>query len=247
MVHLLSTPLTYPIKLLKGVSILPAVFALSLAAPEAKSQSLSAIQQTSISGTAEFNLQAGESFNVSADTIQQTANDDTSITNIFKPFETTVGSGQPGIIGGLRTQGADPATVGNAGQSSLVLIYDRDGFLPIQEVDPDVSPQTTPPTTRNVIGNGSITAVAGITPFGGDRLSGGLSLTNVPSNIRLNQDLDEGLPGIEFVSFASTSATANTVQNGASIITTLTGASSIGSTLLNQSSLVNSLSVSAFD
>ena len=242
MVHLLSTPLTYPIKLLKGVSILPAVFALSLAAPEAKSQSLSAIQQTSISGTAEFNLQAGESFNVSADTIQQTGTD-----NIFKPFETTVGSGQPGIIGGLRTQGADPATVGNAGQSSLVLIYDRDGFLPIQEVDPDVSPQTTPPTTRNVIGNGSITAVAGITPFGGDRLSGGLSLTNVPSNIRLNQDLEEGLPGIEFVSFASTSATANTVQNGASIITTLTGASSIGSTLLNQSSLVNSLSVSAFD
>jgi len=246
MVHLLSTPLTYPIKLLKGVSILPAVFALSLAAPEAKSQSLSAIQQTSISGTAEFNLQAGESFNVSADTIQQTANDDTSITNIFKPFETTVGSGQPGIIGGLRTQGDDPATVGNAGQSSLVLIYDRDGFLPIQEVDPDAA-TTNPPTTRNVIGNGSITAVAGITPFGGDRLSGGLSLTNVPSNIRLNQDLDEGLPGIEFVSFASTSATANTVQNGASIITTLTGASSIGSTLLNQSSLVNSLSVSAFD
>ena len=245
MVHLLSTPLTYPIKLLKGVSILPAVFALSLAAPEAKSQSLSAIQQTSISGTAEFNLQAGESFNVSADTIQQTANDDTAITNIFKPFETTVGSGQPGIIGGERTQGANPAGVGNAGQSSLVLIYDRDGFLPIQEVDPDST--TQPPATQNVIGNGSITAVAGITPFGGDRLSGGLSLTNVPSNIRLNQDLDEGLPGIEFVSFASTSATANTVQNGASIITTLTGASSIGSTLLNQSSLVNSLSVSAFD
>ena len=236
MVHLHHSPLTNRINLLHGASVAAAALALTFTASQSNAQSLSAIQQTSISGTAGFNLQFGESFNVSAEEIQQTS------TNTLKPFETTVGSSFG--LGGPNTQGDNPSVVGNAGQSSLVLTYDRDGFLPIEEVTDST---TTPPTTTNVVGNGSITAVAGITPFGGDALSGGVSLTNVPPNIRLNQDLDTGLPGIEFVTFASTTATTDTIQNGASIITTLTGADSIGATLLTQSSVINELSVSVFE
>ena len=239
MVHLHHSPLTNRINLLHGASVAAAALALTFTASQSNAQSLSAIQQTSISGTAGFNLQFGESFNVSAEEIQQTS------TNTLKPFETTVGSSFG--LGGTNTQGADPSVVGNAGQSSLVLTYDRDGFLPIEELTGAVNPMTMQPETTNVVGNGSITAVAGITPFGGDALSGGVSLTNVPSNIRLNQDLDSGLPGIEFVTFASTTATTDTIQNGASIITTLTGADSIGATLVTQSSLVNALAVSVFE
>ena len=239
MVHLHHSPLTNRINLLHGASVAAAALALTFTASQSNAQSLSAIQQTSISGTAGFNLQFGESFNVSAEEIQQTG------TNTLKPFETTVGSSFG--LGGGNTQGDDPSVVGNAGQSSLVLTYDRDGFLPIEELTGSVNPMTMQPETTNVVGNGSITAVAGITPFGGDALSGGVSLTNVPPNIRLNQDLNAGLPGIEFVTFASTTATTDTIQNGASIITTLTGADSIGATLVTQSSLVNALAVSVFE
>ena len=236
MVHSHLYALPYHFKLLKGVSIASALVTLSIMAPGIKAQSLTAIQQTNISGSAEFGLVTGESFNVSAQAIQQA--DATSGAVNFKPFETTVGSSI--ALGGLRVQGADPVAVGNAGQSSLTLTYDRSGFLPIQEDDPNSS---DPTVTRNVSGDGSITAVGGITPLGGDRLSGGLTNTNVPSNIRLNQDLETGLPGIEFTEFVATTEGSSTTQNGASITTTLTGAKSLQASVITQTNLINSITV----
>jgi len=242
----LCSQLANNIKLIAKASVASALLALSVSGGHAEAQSLSAVQQISISGSAEFGLEYGESFNVSAQEIQQ-ADDSTSGAVNFKPFETTVGSSFANINGqpiGQLTQGDPPSVVGNAGQSSLTLTYDRTGFLPIQEV---TDSSTTPQTTENVKGDGSITALAGITPFGGDQLAGGLSLTNVPSNIRLNQDLTTGLPGIEFTEFASTGSAGSSVnQNGASITSTLTGARAVTASVFTQSNIMNSLT-SAFD
>ena len=236
----LCSQLANNIKLIAKASVASALLALSVSGGHAEAQSLSAVQQISISGSAEFGLEYGESFNVSAQEIQQA--DDSSGAVNFKPFQTTVGSSFG--LGGTLTPGAPPSVVGNAGQSSLTLTYDRTGFLPIQEV---TDPNTTPPTTENVKGDGSITALAGITPFGGDQLAGGTSLTNVPSNIRLNQDLTTGLPGIEFTEFASTGSAGSSVnQNGASITSTLTGARAVTASVFTQSNIMNSLN-SAFD
>lgn len=249
-VHSLHPPLTNHIKLITKVSVASALLALTVSGRNAEAQSLTAIQLTNISGSAEFGLKYGESFNVSAQEIQQSG------TANFKPFETTVGSSFG--LGGTNDQGADPSVVGNAGQSSLTLTYDRTGFLPIQECPASATDGCTGQNAgnaQNVKGDGSITALAGITPFGGDAQSGGLITTNVPSNIRLNQDTSTGLPGIEFTEFTSTSsadsstgsATPSVSQNGASITATLNGASAVTASVITQSNIINSLSTSVFD
>ena len=227
------------INLIAKASVAPALLALSVFGSHAEAQSLSAVQQIGISGSAEYGLQYGESFNVSAQEIQQRNRPNGNAVN-FRPFQVTTGSAFADTCRG-GTPCATPSVVGNAGQSSLTLTYDRTGFLPIQEVtDPNATPR---PTTANVRGDGSITALAGITPFGGDALSGGLINTNVPSNIRLNQDATTGLPGIEFTEFASTGSAGSSVnQNGASITATLTGASGVTASVFTQSNISNSLS-----
>ena len=251
-VHSLHPPLTNHIKLITKVSVASALLALTVSGRNAEAQSLTAIQLTNISGSAEFGLKYGESFNVSAQEIQQSG----SSVN-FKPFETTVGSSFVSS-GSTNNQGDNPSVVGNAGQSSLTLTYDRTGFLPIQECPASATDGCTGQNAgnaQNVKGDGSITALAGITPFGGDGQSGGLLTTNVPPNIRLNQDTSTGLPGIEFTEFTSTSsadsstgsATPSVSQNGASITATLNGASAVTASVITQSNIINSLSTSVFD
>ena len=248
-VHSLHSPLTNHIKLVTKVSAAAALIAASVAGAghNAEAQTLSTNQVISISGGAEYGLKYGESFSVSAAQITQNGN------SKFRPFETTVGSGFANVNGqplGQNVQGADPSVVGNAGQSSLTLTFDRDGFLPIQEDTGETETVTTSngtievPILSNVIGDGSITALAGITPFGGDALSGGVALTNVPPNIRLNQNTKTGLPGIEFVVFEPTeSAGSSVTQNAGSITGTLTGASAISAAVTAQSNIINSLTV----
>jgi len=248
-VHSLHSPLTNHIRLVSKVSAGAALLAIAIAGSgqNAEAQTLSTNQIISISGGAEYGLKYGESFSVSAAQITQKDN------SKFRPFETTVGSGFANVNGqslGTNTQGADPSVVGNAGQSSLTLTFDRDGFLPIQEDTGEteqvmISGQSVDvPILSNVIGDGSITALAGITPFGGDALSGGVSLTNVPPNIRLNQNTKTGLPGIEFVVFEPTeSAGSSVTQNAGSITGTLTGASAISAAVTAQSNIINSLTV----
>ena len=221
---------------------------MSVAGRTAEAQSLSTNQIITIQGGATYGLEYGESFNVSSPQITQNG-------DVFRPFETTVGT--PIALGGPRVQGANPVSVGNVGQATLTLTFDRDGFLPIQECstpkkgcDPTFNATTkqtdfTPLNNlENVVGDGSITALAGITPLGGDQLAGGTLTTNLPSNIRLNQDTKTGLPGIEFVTFEPTeSAGSSVTQNAASITSTLTGTSAISASVSAQSNIMNSLTV----
>ncbi len=200
-------------------------------AQQGVAQSLNAINQLNLSGSATFGLATGEAFNVSAQEIQGGGSDG-SIT----PFAVTSGSSFG--LGGS----ASSAVVGNAGQSSLVVTLDRNGFLPVDETDGS--------TTSNIVGNGSVTAVAGITPFGGDALSGGLALTNVPSRVILNQDSSDGVPSIKIVSFASaTDVDDNAIPgvtsdiNGAAINQTLLGASQVNAGVVVTNQVINSLTV----
>ena len=249
-VHSLHSPLTNHIKLIAKVSVAATLLAVSVAGRTAEAQSLSTNQIITIQGGATYGLEYGESFNVSSPQITQNG-------DVFRPFETTVGT--PIALGGPRVQGANPVSVGNVGQATLTLTFDRDGFLPIQECstpkagcDPIVDTSSTPPSVdfspleglENVVGDGSITALAGITPLGGDQLAGGTLTTNLPSNIRLNQDTKTGLPGIEFVTFEPTeSAGSSVTQNAASITSTLTGTSAISASVSAQSNIMNSLTV----
>ena len=247
-VHSLHSPLTNHIKLIAKVSVAATLLAVSVAGRTAEAQSLSTNQIITIQGGATYGLEYGESFNVSSPQITQKG-------HVFRPFETTVGT--PIALGGPRVQGANPVSVGNVGQATLTLTFDRDGFLPIQECstpkkgcDPTFNATTkqtdfTPLNNlENVVGDGSITALAGITPLGGDQLAGGTLTTNLPSNIRLNQDTKTGLPGIEFVTFEPTeSAGSSVTQNAASITSTLTGTSAISASVSAQSNIMNSLTV----
>lgn len=242
-VHSLHPPLTNHIKLIAKVSAAAALLAVATAGSgqKAEAQSLSTNQVITIQGGATYGLEYGESFNVSSPQITQKG-------SVFRPFETTVGT--PIALGGARTQGADPVSIGNVGQATLTLTFDRDGFLPIQACPDDADCTPNAPTfsnlgnLENVVGDGSITALAGITPLGGDQLAGGTLTTNLPSNIRLNQDSDSGLPGIEFVTFESTeSAGSSVTQNAASITSTLTGTSAISASVSAQSNIINSLTV----
>ena len=247
-VHSLHSPLTNHIKLIAKVSVAATLLAVSVAGRTAEAQSLSTNQIITIQGGATYGLEYGESFNVSSPQITQNG-------HVFRPFETTVGT--PIALGGQRVQGANPVSVGNVGQATLTLTFDRDGYLPIQECstpkkgcDPTFNATTkqtdfTPLNNlENVVGDGSITALAGITPLGGDQLAGGTLTTNLPSNIRLNQDTKTGLPGIEFVTFEPTeSAGSSVTQNAASITSTLTGTSAISASVSAQSNIMNSLTV----
>ena len=247
-VHSLHFPLTNHIKLIAKVSVAATLLAVSVAGRTAEAQSLSTNQIITIQGGATYGLEYGESFNVSSPQITQNG-------DVFRPFETTVGT--PIALGGPRVQGANPVSVGNVGQATLTLTFDRDGYLPIQECstpkagcDPTFDAMTgqtdfTPLNNlENVVGDGSITALAGITPLGGDQLAGGTLTTNLPSNIRLNQDTKTGLPGIEFVTFEPTeSAGSSVTQNAASITSTLTGTSAISASVSAQSNIMNSLTV----
>ena len=233
-VHSLHSPLTNHIKLIAKVSVAAAFLAVSVAGRTAEAQSLSTNQIITIQGGATYGLEYGESFNVSSPQITQNG-------AVFRPFETTVGSSI--ALGGERTQGDDPVSIGNVGQATLTLTFDRDGFLPFQQCPPEET-CAMGAGLENAVGDGSITALAGITPFGGDMLAGGTSLTNIPSNIRLNQDTKTGLPGIQFEIFEPTeSAGSSVTQNAASITSTLTGTSAVSASVTAQSNIMNSLTV----
>ena len=219
-------------KLLVATKACMAAAFLACSVPGGQAQTLNVIQQLDLSGTADFNLTTGEAFSVGAAQIEGGG-----AGNTVQPFQITTGSSAATF-----SSIASPSVVGNAGQSSITITYDRTGFLPIQEGEGT--------SLTNVIGNGSVTAVAGITPFGGDALNGGATLTNVPSRIILNQDATTGLPGITIAEFASSTDTdgnpvvgATAALNGASITGTLTGASKVMTGVVNTRQIINSLTV----
>ncbi len=206
------------------------------AGQEGRAQTLNTFNQLNISGTSTFGLSTGEAFNIQAGNVGGGVGG----SGIIQPFAVTSGSTQGGIV-----PAASTATVGNAGQSSLTVTFDRNGFLPIQEDSIGFSGSST-----NVAGNGSVTAVAGITPFGGDALNGGQSNFNVPSRIILNQDSVTGVPGITITSFAPgvdgsgvPIPSADATLNGAGITQTLLGADSVGASVVATEQIINSLTV----
>jgi len=179
---------------------------------------LTGISNQTFNASATYNLQAGESFQVSG------------ATNGFTPFAVTTGAltGAAGTNSGAAF--ALGTTLGNAGTSTLTAAFDRNGF-------------GNSVNTGSTLATPSFAVQAGVINLGGTGGTGGITTIassnqfNTPTSLAFNQGTTSGISSITVA--ANSSPTGIT---GVTINSQLIGATTTTGTLSDTFQVINSLS-----
>ena len=182
---------------------------------------LTGISNQTYNASATYNLQAGESFQV------------TGATNGFTPFANTTGALATGAGAAGTNSGAAFAlgtSLGNAGTSTLTAAFDRNGF-------------GNSVNTGSTLSTPSFAVQAAVINLGGTGGTGGITTIassnqfNTPTSVAFSQNTTSGIPSITVQ--ANSSSTGIT---GVTINSQLIGASTTTGSLSDTFQVINSLS-----